>query len=156
MAMRWHDRIAISALLEPGVERRNGLASALHVELLEQVRHVGLHRTDAEGEAFCDVLVGQTLGDQGQDFELPLREAVGQATFACRLSGFLESATTTHGDPGFTGSFREREYALELRDRPGAVPQPEPRGAGGSSFPRSQLPSGWLADLFMPTFELLA
>ena len=54
------------------------LGAALHVELAVDVVDVLLDRTDCDHQPVGDRLIGKTIGDQAQDFQLALAEGLGQ------------------------------------------------------------------------------
>lgn len=56
-----------------------GFSARANDELAIDVAQVGLHGTDAQKKRLGDVFVGETLGQELQDVELPLGEGLNQA-----------------------------------------------------------------------------
>ena len=54
------------------------LGAALHIKLAVEVVDVSFDRTDREDQGISDRLIGMTIGDQAQDFELAVGEWLDQ------------------------------------------------------------------------------
>ena len=57
----------------------------------EDVAHVVIHRALADRERFCDFLVGESLGDQLNDLQLPFREIAFRACARARTHTLFPS-----------------------------------------------------------------
>src|SRR4029079_2093262 len=92
-----HD-VGLEAVLDPPQHR---LRAALDADLAVRRTDVGLHRVDAQVAAVGDLLVGEPLGDQGDD----LRLADGEAVLLARPGGLGLGADRAAADreDSFTG-----------------------------------------------------
>ena len=73
--MRNQGKSGLGALVQVQLTRaEERLGAALHVELAVDVVDVLLDRTDRNHEPVGDRLIGMTLGDQAQYFQLALAE----------------------------------------------------------------------------------
>ncbi len=65
--------LALAGLLQIQlIGPNNGLGAVAHVQLAMDVGGMGLNRPRADDQFISDFLIGQTGGEQPQDFQLPL------------------------------------------------------------------------------------